>query len=53
MHAPARVPVRTREDTVAADIRGPFLESLSEVPKIFGRISGAIILFVSSKRRRL
>ena len=25
----------------------------SKVPKLFGRISGAIILFVSSKRRRL
>ena len=29
--------------------RGPFLES----PETFGRISGDIILFVSSKRRRL
>ena len=25
----------------------------SKVPKLFGRISGAIILFASSKRRRL
>ena len=27
--------------------------SFSKVPKLFGRISGDIILFVSSKRRRL
>ena len=33
-------------------VRGPGA-CFSKVPKLFGRISGDIILFVSSKRRRL
>ena len=39
-------------DVYTVDYKGPGAH-FSKVPRLFGRISGDIILFVSSKRRRL